>query len=257
MKSLRKMLREGQVVVGATMTEYARPSLAKLYSQAGFDFVFIEYEHSLFSPSDLADFILCGRDNDLPTVAKTPDLERHSVAKLLDAGCAGVQLPRTNTRADVDTLMRYMKFPPLGDRAGAPGYGNTDYVAVDAVRFLAEANEQTLVVAHIETQEGVDNIEEIAANAQVDVVLIGPYDLSISLGVPGQMLHPKMTEAMERVYAAARANGHAPGYACMGLEDASFWLKRGVCFFELPSELEMIREAATAMASQFRQIAAS
>ena len=90
--------------------------------------------------------------------------------------------------------------------------------------------------------EEPEKIEEIAAHPQVDAVLVGPYDLSISLGVPGQMLHPKMTEAMERVYAAVRANGHAPGYACMGLEDAGFWLKRGVRFFELPSELEMIRE---------------
>jgi 2-keto-3-deoxy-L-rhamnonate aldolase RhmA len=233
--------------------EYIRPSLVKAYRAAGFDFVYIEYEHGFFDPPGLSDFVLSGRDNDLPAVAKTPDLERHSVAKLLEAGVIGIQLPRTNTREDIDRLVSYMKFPPIGTRAGAPGYGNTDYGDVDPAEFLRKADEQTLVVAHIEMEEGVNNIEAIVGNPHIDVVLVGPFDLSISLGVPGQMRHPRMVEAMTHVYDAARHKGMATGYAAMVLDDAVYWLERGVRFFELASELDMIRHMATEIATQFRR----
>jgi 2-keto-3-deoxy-L-rhamnonate aldolase RhmA len=102
-------------------------------------------------------------------------------------------------------------------------------------------------------EEGVNNIEAIVGNPHIDVVLVGPFDLSISLGVPGQSLHPRMVEAMEHVYDATRRQGFTCGYAAMGLDDAVYWLERGVRFFELSSELDMIRHRAVEMVTQFRQ----
>lgn len=257
MKDLRRLLKQGNIVFGATVVEYARPSLVKAYRHAGFDFVYVEYEHGLFDPPALSDFILSARDNDLPVVAKSPDLERHSTAKLLEAGVTGIQLPRTNTREDIDRLVDFVKFRPIGDRAGAPGYGNTDYADVDAAEYIKKADEQTVVVAHIETEEGVNNIESIVGNPHIDVVLVGPFDLSISLGVPGQNLHPRMIEAMRQVYCAAQRAGAACGYATTSVEDWSYWLERGVRFFELNSELDMIRDQAKQLAACFREKAAA
>lgn len=257
MKDLRKLLKQGSIVCGATAAEYIRPSLVKAYRNAGFDFVYIEYEHGLFSPPALADFIQSARDNDLPVVAKSPDLERHSTAKLLEAGVTGIQLPRTNTRADIDRLVDFVKFRPVGDRAGAPGYGNTDYADVDAAEYLKQADAQTVIVAHIETEEGVNNIESIVGNPHIDVVLVGPFDLSISLGVPGQNLHPRMIEAMQQVYSAARRVGATCGYATSSVEDWSYWLERGVRFFELNTEIDMIRDQAKELASCFKAKAAT
>ena len=127
-RHLKARLKRGDVLIGATVEAYARPSLIKLFQHAGFDFVYIEYEHSLFDLQDLADTILSARDNGLPVIAKTPQLERQEVSKLLEAGVVGIQLPRTEPREQVQRLLSLPEiFPRRGSRAVAPGWGNSDY----------------------------------------------------------------------------------------------------------------------------------
>ena len=108
-RQLKTRLKAGEVLVGGTIGEYARPSLMKLYQQAGYDFVYIEFEHVYFGLDALADAVLAARDNGLPVIAKTPQLERAEVAKLLECGIVGIQLPRTESRQDVETLKDYIK----------------------------------------------------------------------------------------------------------------------------------------------------
>ena len=119
-RQLKARLKAGEVLIAGIVSEYARPSLVKLYGQAGFDFVYIEYEHIYFDPTALADTVLAARDAGLPPIAKTPQLERAEVAKLLEAGIVGIQLPRTESREQVEELRGYLRFPPVGTRAVAP-----------------------------------------------------------------------------------------------------------------------------------------
>src|SRR5712691_3226309 len=100
-RNLKARLPAGPALVGGILTEYARPSLVKIYRQASFDFLYVEYEHVFCVPAALADCVLCARDNGLPVIAKTPQLERAEVAKLLECGIVGIQLPRTESRAEV------------------------------------------------------------------------------------------------------------------------------------------------------------
>ncbi len=111
-RHLKERLKGGDVLIGGMVSEYARPSLTKLYQMAGFDFLFIEYEHTFFGPSDLADAVLAARDNGLPVISKVPELERAEVAKLLECGVVGIQLPRTETRDQLETLRSYMNARP-------------------------------------------------------------------------------------------------------------------------------------------------
>ena len=133
-RQLKARLKAGEVLVGGILGEIVRPSLVKCYQQAGFDFVYIEYEHVFFSATDLADTVLAARDSGLPVIAKTPQLERAEVAKLLECGVVGIQLPRTETRVEIETLRDYLKFPPHGSRAAAPGYGNSDFAVPEDPR---------------------------------------------------------------------------------------------------------------------------
>ena len=116
-RNLKKRLEDGEILLGATIAEYCRPSLIKIYQQVGFDFVYIEYEHTFFDMPTFAATVLSARDNALPVIAKTPQLERQEIAKLLECGAIGIQLPRTETRSQVEELMSYIKFPPAGTRA--------------------------------------------------------------------------------------------------------------------------------------------
>ena len=159
-RNFKKRLREGELLIGGCLAEYARPSIVKLYCQAGFDFLYVENEHVMFSPTDLVNTLICARDNGSPIISKIPKLERAETKRLPDNGCVGVQLPRTESRRDLETLAGYMKFPPTGTRAGAPCFGNVDYGwPADHRTWLHNADDSTVIVGHIETCEGYRNAE--------------------------------------------------------------------------------------------------
>lgn len=256
-REFKKRLQKREVLIGGILAEYARPSLVKLYAQAGFDFLYVEYEHTFFSPPALADTVLCARDNRLPVIAKTPQLERAEVAKLLECGVVGIQLPRTESREDLETLINYMKFPPLGTRAGTAGWGNTDYVAPeDPAKWLKDANASTLVVAHIETENGYRKAAEILSTPHLDMCYVGPYDFSISMGHPGDYDHPKVVGPMEEILDLCRARQVPFGTTASSLESAARWIRRGAQFFEAVDELSLIATGAKELVAQYRKLIA-
>jgi 2-keto-3-deoxy-L-rhamnonate aldolase RhmA len=254
-RNFKKRLRRGELLIGGTVSEYARPSLIKLFCQAGFDFLFIENEHVLYGSTDLVDMMICARDNGLPVISKIPQLERASTTKLLDNGCVGIQLPRTQSRQDMETLISFMKFPPLGTRAGAPCFANVDYAwPANHPQWLRRADESTVVVAHIETAEGLRNAEEIIATPHLDMVYVGPYDFSIAMGHPGDYGHPDVLKAMNRILEICMAHNIPFGTTAGNLDGAAYWIKRGVQFFEAVDELSLIAAGARELVDQYRKV---
>lgn len=253
-RRLKQRLKEGGVLIGGMGTEYLRPSLAKLYVQAGFDFLYIEYEHCYFSPTTLADTVLCARDNGLPVIAKTPQLERAEVAKLLECGIVGIQLPRTESRADVETLRSYLKFPPTGTRAIAPGYGSSGYVQPpDWPAWMAVQDDETCLVVHIETRRGYENAEEIISCPGVDMVYVGPGDFSIEMGHPGDYDHPEVTGPMLEILELCKRHGVPFGTTASGPAAARQLVERGAQFFETVDELALILAGAKRVVADYRQ----
>ena len=254
-RELKKRLRSGDVLLGAMVMEYLRPSLVKLYRHAGFDFIFIENEHAFLLGSEQSDFVLTALDNDIPVIAKTSQLERGEVGRLLDAGVVGIQLPRTESRDDLMALIEIVKFPPIGSRAGAPCYGNVDYVLPDDDRaWLKKANGSTCIVAHIETVAGYENAEEIITTPHIDMVYVGPYDFSISMGHPGKYDHPKVKKAMWEILALCRKHKVAFGTTASGPATARQWINKGCQFFEVVDELQLIRQGATETVSAYQRM---
>jgi 2-keto-3-deoxy-L-rhamnonate aldolase RhmA len=242
-------------MIGGILSEYARPSLIKLYCQAGFHFLYIENEHVLFSSRDLVDLLICARDNEIPVISKIPQLERTTTAKYLDNGCIGIQLPRTESRSDLKTLLGYMKFPPLGTHAGALCFANVDYVwPSDHQEWLRKADESTVVVAHIETAEGCRNAEEIVTTPHLDMVYVGPYDFSVSMGHAGDYNHPDVLKSMNRILEICKAHKVPFGTTASDLNGAAYWIKRGAQFFEAIDELSLIAAGARELVAQYRRL---
>ncbi len=254
-RNLKARLRRGDVLVGGILAEYARPSLIKLYCQAGFDFLYVEYEHVFFSPTDLTDTLICARDNGLPVISKIPQLERAETAKLLENGVVGIQLPRTESRLEMETLLSYLKFPPGGTRAGAPCFANVDYAwPADHKKWLKNADASTLAVAHIETAEGYARAEEIITTPQLDMLYVGPYDFSIAMGHPGEYNHPGVLKPMRRILEICRKYGVPFGTTASGIDSARDWIKRGAQFFETTDELGLILSGARELVGQYRKL---
>jgi 2-keto-3-deoxy-L-rhamnonate aldolase RhmA len=255
-RDFKARLARGEVLLGGMLAEYARPALVKLYVQAGFDFLYVEYEHGSFAPTALADTVLCARDNGLPVIAKTPQLERAEIARLLECGVVGIQLPRTESRAQVETLRRFLKFPPAGSRAVAPGYGNSDYGQVsDWKTWLADQDAETLLVVHIETRLGYENAADIIGTPGVDMVYVGPGDFSIEMGHPGEYDHPDVSGPMEQILALCRKNRVAFGTTASSADAAGVWITKGARFFETADELTFIYQGASKLVQEYRRFA--
>jgi 2-keto-3-deoxy-L-rhamnonate aldolase RhmA len=255
MNSLKTMLHENRVLVGMTMQHVTAPWLAKLYKNSGADFVYVEYEHSFMNEAELAHFVFVCRSLGLPVVAKVPECSRTPVAKLLESGVIGIQLPWTESRAQVEQLVSYVKFPPVGIRAAAPGMGNCDYNLQTPGRDLIErGNRETVILAHVETRRGIENLDAILDNPHVDVLFLGMYDLSVSYGFPGEFNHPEVVKAVDAALAAASRHGKTAGMYVPDARGAEPWVSRGMRFFETASELDLIDTAARKIVNQFREL---
>jgi len=255
MNTLKAMLQEQRVLVGVTMQHVTAPWLAKLYKNSGADFVYVEYEHGFFNEADLAGFVLCCRAQGLPVVAKVPECSRTHVAKLLECGVVGIQQPWTESREQIDRLTSYVKFPPLGIRAAAPGMGNCDYNLQTTGRELIDTgNRETVVLAHVETRKGIENLDAILGNSHVDILFLGMYDLSISYGQPGDFRHPDVAAAVETALAAAKRHGKTAGMYVPDAKIAEPWVAKGFRFFETASEVDLIDSGARNVVKQFRQL---
>jgi 2-keto-3-deoxy-L-rhamnonate aldolase RhmA len=249
------MLKERRTIVGVTTQHVTSPWLAKLWKNSGTDFVYIEYEHSFMNEADLAGFVLSCRSAGLPVVAKTPELSRTHVAKLLECGVIGIQLPWTESREQIDRLVSYVKFPPIGIRAAAPGMGNCDYQLQTTGRELIEiGNRETVVLAHVETRTGIENLDAILSNPQVDILFLGMYDLSISYGHPGEFRHPEVAAAVEAAIAGASRHNKIAGMYVPDAKAAEPWIAKGMQFFETASEVDLIDSGARSLIRQFREL---
>ena len=252
-RKFKRNIKQGKPLIGAMVIEYLRPSIVKIFRNAGFDFIFIEKEHGMFDGSELPDFVLCARDNGIPVISKVGELNRPEIARLLDAGVVGIQLPRTESSDQIAELVDLVKYPPIGSRAGAPGYAGTDYTyPKDHADWLRCSNASTTVIAHIETEVGIGNASEIVASPQLDMVYVGPYDTAISFGHPGEYEHPDMKAALRGVLNLCLKHSVAFGTTPSSPKSGMDWIKQGCRFFELTDELALLHEAASAAVSPYQ-----
>jgi 2-keto-3-deoxy-L-rhamnonate aldolase RhmA len=256
-RELKARLRAGDLLLGGILMEFARPSLVRQYLHAGFDFLYIETEHMLFNPPALADTVAFARACGLPSIAKVPQLGRRETTHLLDCGVVGIQLPRTETREQVETLRGLIKFPPNGTRASAPGLGNSDYRApADTGAWLREQDAETLLVVHIETRLGYENAEEIISTPGVDMVYVGPGDFTVEMGHPGDVEHPAVAGPMEEMLGLCKQYGVPFGTTPYSDAGAGRWIAKGASFFEAGDELSMIYEGASRLVQAYRSFTA-
>jgi 2-dehydro-3-deoxyglucarate aldolase/4-hydroxy-2-oxoheptanedioate aldolase len=185
---------------------------------------------------------------DFYPLVRVADLQYSLVARALDCGAPGIVFPRVESPELLAKAISWTKFPPLGVR----GYGltqvNFDYESVSIPAAIEHMNANTMVVFQIETALAVERREELLAVPGVDAVMIGPADLSISLGVPGQFQHPKMVEAMEQVRDSCLRRGIAPGTQTRTVELAKFWRERGMLLLGCSNDTGMLFDRASELA---------
>lgn len=198
----RERLRRGDRLVG-TLLSLPSPELAEIASGAGFDWLFVDMEHGALGIRDLLAIVQAVREPCAPVV-RVPELSELWIKKVLDAGAAGLIVPRINSADEAARAVHWAKFPPEGGRS--VGFSRANRYGTRFQENVETANAETVVVAQVEHVDGVKAIEAILAVHGIDAVFIGPYDLSASLGKPGRIQDPDVKEAIETIRAAcARA----------------------------------------------------
>ena len=202
----------GGSAYGAMVFEFMSPGLPQICANAGAQFILYDMEHTGLSLETLkTQFALCRGLAVVPMV-RVPRGEYHFIARALDVGALGVMVPMVGTAEEAAHVVACTRYPPAGRRGAAFGFAHDDYEGGDVVAKMAAIHERTLVIAQIETAEGLANVEGIAATPGVDVLWIGHFDLTNFMGIPGQFRHPDYLAAVRRVVAACEAHGKTPAF---------------------------------------------
>jgi 2-dehydro-3-deoxyglucarate aldolase len=208
--NFRERLKNGDVVVGSWINT-GSPVVAELMAAAGFDFLAVDAEHSAVDvPQARAMFqAMAAANPDCTPMVRLPGNDYAVTKRYLDAGAMGVIAPLVNSGGEARTLVRSVKYPPLGDRG--VGFGRSHGYGFDFDAYMARANDQTVTCVQIEHVDAVRNIDDILAPEEVDAAFIGPYDMTASMGVTAQFDHADYRAALDRVLAACDEHGVAPG----------------------------------------------
>jgi 2-keto-3-deoxy-L-rhamnonate aldolase RhmA len=239
---VRARLENGEPVVGITLS-LPSVEVAAQAAAIGFDFLWIEMEHSPITLETMRNMVLATRG--LPGVpfARVPVNELWTAKRVLDSGVLGVIFPFTSTPELARQAANACKYPPLGRRGSGAGLATLRWPAPEGYYDFADRN--VMVITVIEEARAVENIEEIAATPGIDVLFIGTSDLSFSLGLRGAQDHPKLQEAIARIAAAARAHGKFLGRPVATAEDLQEHMKQGFRFFQAKTDLGFMTAGAT------------
>ena len=207
-KKLKESLRRREKLFAAWIS-YSHPSIAETFAKAGFDFIAIDMEHSTINISEAQRIIAACQSEEVPCLPRPVSHSDDYIKPLLESGADGILIQMVNTSKDVQNLINNLKFPPIGKRSygvnRAQGYG------FDFNEYITSWNNDSSFIIQVESIEAVENIESLLEFSEVDAVMIGPYDISGSLGVPGELNHKKVISASKKVIDACSKYGKSCG----------------------------------------------
>lgn len=246
---VKKALAEGQVQLGCAFAQFRCPEVARILAVAGFHWTYLDTEHGNFGIETVQDICRAAVEWNLCPVVRVADLQYALIARALDNGAMGIIFPRVESPERLAEAVSWTKFPPVGVRGFGLTPTHVEYENATISQIAEHVNANTLVVLQIETALAVERREELLAVPGIDAVMIGPVDLSVSLGVPGEFFHPRMVEAIEKVRDSSIAHGVAPGIQTRTVELAKFWKERGMRFLGCGAETGMLLQGARGIVS--------
>ncbi|WP_457152475.1 HpcH/HpaI aldolase family protein [Mesorhizobium sp. P5_C1] len=220
------------------------PVAVEVMAQSGLDFLCIDWEHAQISRDMIETMVRAADVHRLPAMVRVPGHAPEAIQAALDSGAQGVLIPRVSTAAQAAMAVKASRYPPQGERGVGPGRAAGYGYRIP--EYLAGANGRIVVAVQVETSEGLANIEAIAAVDGVDVIFVGPGDLSVSIDAIGPKGADKLTEAIRRIIGVTVAHGRTSGIFCAKPQDVSQWAAIGASFFVLASDTMFLGAGAAA-----------
>src|SRR5262249_25894141 len=223
---VKRTLRDGGVALGTMVMEFSTTGVARLAAEAGCDFGMVDMEHTGWSGETIRT-LLATAPQIVVRMVRVPATQYHFLARVLDVGAMGVMVPMVESEEQARQIVHFSKYPPHGRRGAAFGMAHDDYRDGNGEQKMRSSDEEQLLIAQIETAAGLENLERIAAVPGLDVLWVGHFDLTISMGIPAQFDHPRYREAIARILDACQRHGKAAGIMTGGIEDGKAQLAQG------------------------------
>ena len=236
---LRRRVLAGEPTVGV-FVGLGAPAAAEIVARAGYDWAIVDLEHGLGSVADLHAQLLAVQTTPTAAIVRVPSVERLRIDRALDLGADGIMLPQVRTVAEARDGVSWLRYPPAGVRGVALTTRGAGYQAVDHPDVAARVNGSILGVFQVESPEAVAAADELAALDGVDVLFVGPADLSHAMGIPGQITHPEFTAALDTVIAACRRHGKAAGILLKDASTVGASRARGFTFLGVGSDVGFV-----------------
>jgi len=247
---VKKLLSQGQPAIGQWLV-LPSPAVVELLAGYGMDWLLIDTEHGAADWETVEDMVRGMKGTDVVPIVRVAGNDPVLIKKALDRGAFGVIVPMVNTAEQARAAVAACKYPPEGIRGVAGGRANR--YGADLVQYVAEWNQQVLVICQLETREAVQNAESIAAVPGIDVLFIGPNDLSANLNQFRQFEHPEFTKAVDRILQAARAHRKSAGIMASAADDTLGFVDKGFRFVSVGSDARMLGGAAASTYEKIRK----
>ncbi|MCB1490386.1 MAG: hpch/hpai aldolase [Rhodobiaceae bacterium] len=252
MATFKELLATKRLKVGTYIGEFATPGIGQMLKVAGCEFAFVDMEHSGFGYETTKALLRHLHDAGIATVTRPPSKTEHHIARACDVGAQGLIPPMMGTAEQAQTLVKQIKYPTAGTRGAAFGIAHDDYLPRSVADVVDYANAKTSAVALIETAEGVANADAIAATDGIDCLWIGHFDLSNSLGIPGQFDKAAFKDAVKTVMGAGAASGKSVGRLTGSPDEAEALFAQGCDFICYSGDIWLFTGALTQGVSAVR-----
>ena len=206
---VKRIMREGGLAIGTYVGSLADAQVVEIIGHAGFDAAFIDMEHTAFDLSTVQSMVMAAERVGITPIVRTPGFDPAFILRLLDMGVQGIQVPHITDAATARAAVQAVRYPPLGDRGMAGASRASDYGKISLAEHIEQSNREISLAVMVEDLHALDEIDEIASTEGIDIVAVGPSDMSRALGVSGQPDHPKLVETMDRVAQAVKRGGIA------------------------------------------------
>ena len=248
MKNLKKRLQKGETLNGCWLN-LGSPLTAEIVGQAGFDWVLIDLEHGAGVEKDVLAQLQALSNSPSAVLVRVESAESPRISRILDMGAEGIMCPKVDNAREAKKVINGLHYPPFGNRGVAKMVRATQFGS-NFNSYYEDSKDNILGIVQIETLEALDNLDAIAAVEGVDILFIGPADLSIAMGIFGQFDHPQFVDALNKIVEAAQKAHKAIGILIFNVEDYDKYHNMGIKFIACGSDATFVAEGAGLMAKR-------
>ncbi len=254
----RQRLLAGELSLGIGLRQARTVDIGRIMKTCGYDWLFIDMEHGSMSINDTVQISVAASDSGITPIVRVPGFQHFHATRVLDGGAMGIVFPHVDTAETASELANFCRYPPQGQRSIVGALPQIDFNSLPVSEAAKAINDAVLVIVMLESPEAIENSHSIAAVDGVDVLLVGTGDLTMEMGIPGQIDNPKVVAAYEKVISACREHGKYPGLGGVYKPDLmQQYIAMGMRFILSTNDLSMMMQASSERAAFLRNLPVS